>query len=69
MKVKVLRAFLIKGEAQKVGDEIDVSDALAAEMLQVGKIERVAPKPPVKGPMKSVGSALVAGSQKKELES
>lgn len=63
MKVKVLRAFLVKGEAQAVGAEIELPDRLAAELIHVGKVEPAAAgKPAAKAPMKSAASPLVAGA-------
>jgi hypothetical protein len=67
MKVKVLRAFLVKGEVQQVGKELDLADQFAVEMLQIGKVERVGAKPATApGPMKSEASPLVAGSKPKD---
>lgn len=69
MKCKVLRAFLIKGEVQQVGKELDLAEQFAAEMLQLGKVERVGGKPAAAGPMKSESSALVSGAKPKESKS
>lgn len=67
MKVKVLRAFLVRGEVQQVGKELDLADQFAVEMLQIGKVERVGNKPAAAaGPMKSEASALVSGAKPKD---
>lgn len=63
MKVKVVRAFLHKGEVQSVGTVLDLPDALAAELRQVGKVQPVSDKPAAaRGPMKAASSALVSGA-------
>jgi hypothetical protein len=64
-KVKVLRAFLIKGEVQAVSSLIEVSDNFALELIHMGKVERVDATPAKRGPMttKSAGQ-LVDGATK-----
>jgi len=42
VNVKVLRAICIGGEAQAVGKVLEVSPALAAELVANGKAEKVA---------------------------
>lgn len=68
MKVKVIRAFLVKGQAQPVGSEVELDDRFALEMLHVGKVQRAGDKPAGKraGPMTTPASGLVAGAPKKE---
>ena len=70
MKIKVLRAFLIKGERQEVGSEIETGDGFALELIHVGRAERVDKKSPArKGPMTTASSpALVAGAVTHEKE-
>ena len=47
VKVRVLRAFLIKGEVQKVGALIpEMPRALAAELRSLNKVEFVKDEPP-----------------------
>jgi hypothetical protein len=41
MRVKVLRAFCIRGERQEPGKEIEVADHLVVELVFLGKAERV----------------------------
>jgi hypothetical protein len=53
VKVRVLRAFLLQGKRIEIGKEIDVSKALAVDLVSVNKAEFVraaaaappAPKP------------------------
>lgn len=60
--VKVTRAFLIGGERQEVGSVVEVSDAFAAELVQVGKAEPVGTKPVGKrGPMTTDSAPALAG--------
>jgi len=68
MKVKVLRAFLVKGEAQPVGKVIDLPDAVAIELRFIGKVETVPDAKPAapRGPMKAAASALVSGATHSE---
>jgi hypothetical protein len=41
VKVRVLRAFLLKGKRIEIGKEIEVSKALAVELVSVNKAEFV----------------------------
>lgn len=70
MKVKVTRAFLVKGEAQAVGTEVDLPDQVARELLWIGKVEHVGqPQPPRRGPATTTtAGALVAGGAKEKKE-
>lgn len=65
MRVRVLRAFCIRGERQEPGVELDVVDIIAAELIAIGKAERVAGAPaPASGPMTTESAEpLVAGKQ------
>ena len=45
IKVRVLRAFLIKGEVQKVGASLDMPRALALELRSLNKVEFVKDEP------------------------
>lgn len=52
MKVKVIRAFLLKGERQEVGSVVEVKDSLAAELIHNLRAERVGDTPAAPpGPM------------------
>jgi hypothetical protein len=52
MRIKVLRAFLLRGEVQPVGSEIEVSDAFGREICFGNKAERVSGAPLAQpGPM------------------
>lgn len=44
VKVRVLRAFLLKTEPQKVGAELDLPRLLALELHGLNKVEFVQPK-------------------------
>lgn len=45
IRIKVLRAFLLGGKPQQVGDEVEVDAATAAELMSMNKAERVAASP------------------------
>lgn len=65
MRVRVTRAFLIKGERQEVGKELDVVDFVGGELISTGKAERVGASPPVSGPMTTESvPAVVEGKAK-----
>ena len=42
MKIKVVRAFLHRGERQDPGKTIEVTDMLGRELVNLGKAERAA---------------------------
>ena len=69
MKYKVLRAFLLGGQRQEVGSEIELTSRdLIGGLKHNGKIEAVTPsEEPNHGPMttESVGE-LVAGIKKQK---
>jgi hypothetical protein len=83
MKVKVLRAFLLRGEVQPVDAVIDVPDPFGIEMLFIGKVARVPGEPvervlapntaaqanPPKKPMTTANTPLVAGKTVKKEKS
>jgi hypothetical protein len=81
MKVKVLRAFLVGGEVQPIGAEIEVSAPFAAEMAFIGKVARIPGEAPVlaantaaqanppKKPMTTANTPLVAGKTVKKEKS
>lgn len=63
-KVRVLRAFLLRTDRQEVGKVIEISTALATELVGLNKVERVvesekaAPSAPTKAePTKSPATA------------
>lgn len=61
-KVKVIRAFLVKGERQEPGKVVEVSDALAAELIQQGRAEPAGEKSPAKrGPMSTASAPTLVG--------
>lgn len=51
VRVKVLRPFLMKGEPQPIGTVLEVDAALAGELLNASKAERVAPPVKEEAPM------------------
>jgi len=65
MKVRVLRAFLIKGGArQEPGSELELADSAALELIQMGKAAAVGPMPAAAGPMTTQStSGLVQGAK------
>jgi len=65
MKLRVLRAFLIKGGArQEPGSVLELADAWALELIQMGKAVAVGPVPAVTGPMTTEStSGLVKGAK------
>jgi hypothetical protein len=66
MRVKVLRAFFIRGERQELGTEIEVDDAFGREMISVQKAEPVSPIAAPVGPMTTESaSGIVAGRKRK----
>lgn len=70
MKVRVIRAFCVRGERQEPDTEIEVSELLARELLQMGRVERAdggaKPVPP-SGPMTTeTAAAVVSGKAPKE---
>ena len=66
-KVKVTRAFLLAGERQEVGKVVEVSDALAAELIQVGKAESAGDKPAGRrGPVTTTSAPALVGLTNKE---
>jgi len=65
MRVQVTRAFLIKGEVQEIGTVVEVSSALAAELVHNGKAIRLGDVPKA-GPMTTESaSELVSGARRK----
>ena len=65
MRVIVTRAFLVKGERQEVGSELDVADAFGYELIHAGKaaIAGAAPEAP-RGPLTTeTAPAVVAGAK------
>lgn len=62
MKLRVLRPFLVKGQRQEVGTELDTDDRiLASELCHFGKAERVDPVAE-RGPMTTeTASGAVSG--------
>jgi hypothetical protein len=74
MKVKVLRAFCIRGERQEIGAELDVADAFGRQLVQLGQAAPVTVAAPPKGvpkkppPMTTLtAGALVAGGKQQEI--
>jgi hypothetical protein len=66
-KVKVIRCFLIRGEAQAPGTVVEVGDGLAAELVQNGKAELAGDKPAAKrGPMTTTSAPALAGKVESE---
>ena len=63
MRVRVIRAFLIAGERQEIGSEIDVPKSLADEVIYLRKAARVADAPPAQPMTTQSAEALVPGSQ------
>jgi hypothetical protein len=62
MRVKVLRAFLIREEVQPLGSEIDVTDAFGRELIASNKALRVAGQPVEQsGPMTLQTAGALAG--------
>jgi hypothetical protein len=51
MKIRVLRAFLVKGERKEPGSLIDATEEFGREMVALGKAERAGEEPPAAGPM------------------
>lgn len=68
MRVRVLRAFCIRGERQEPGIELEVGDVTAVELVAIGKAERVAGEPaPASGPMTTESAdQLVSGKQSRK---
>lgn len=69
MKVKVTRAFLLKGVRQDVDKVIELDDRLARELVACNKVERAPDDKPAgkrAGPMTTPASALVAGAKPKD---
>lgn len=50
MRITVTRPFLLRAERQEVGTVLDLADALARELVYVGKAEPVVAVPPPAGP-------------------
>lgn len=50
MKVKVLRAFYIKGEPHAVGSVLDLDRPLVVELVALGKAEVIADAAPEQAP-------------------
>jgi hypothetical protein len=48
VKVRVLRAFLLKTEPQKVGKEMELPRLLALELHGLNKVEFIKPEPKAK---------------------
>ena len=69
MKFKIMRAFLIAGERQEAGSEIEISDRdLIGTLKSAGKIEAVEPEPVKAGPMTTENSGLVTKAKKSAKE-
>lgn len=68
MKIKVLRSFIFNGDPVSVGQELDVSDAFAAEIVGLNKAEKV-DKTAKAGPMSTkTAGAIVEGGEAAEAE-
>lgn len=66
MKIRVARAFLLRGERQEPGSTVEVDDALARELVMLNKAEALAPMPPASGPMTTqTAPGIVAGRKAK----
>jgi hypothetical protein len=69
MKYKVTRAFLLAGQRQEIGSEIDLTDRdLIGSLKSAGKIEPATPEPANTGPMTTENSGLVAKAKKTSKE-
>jgi hypothetical protein len=70
VKIKVMRAFLHKGERQEIGKMLEVSDGLGIELIFNGRAERVSAEGKAKSKTMSVASVpeLVTGVAKTEKE-
>jgi hypothetical protein len=63
--VEVLRPFLLEGARQEIGDLVEVSPGLAAELVGAAKARRVSAPAPT-GPLTTESAeALVAGRRRK----
>lgn len=65
MKVKVLRAFCIRGERQEPGKEIDVADAFGRELVFAGRAAPANAQAAAKakpGPMTTKTAAALTGA-------
>ena len=65
MEIRVIRAFLHKGERQEVGSVIEVHDGLAAELIHGNRAERAGDAPAASpGPMTTdAAPQLVSGAK------
>jgi hypothetical protein len=66
MRVTVLKAFLVRGERQEVGDEIDLDAPFAREMTSLQRVKPVSPIAAPVGPMTTESAdGIVAGRKRK----
>ena len=66
--VKVIRGFMLGMEQQKPGKVVEVSDALAAALVQSGAVEYAGDKPVKRGPMTTDSAPALAGKVANEKE-
>lgn len=67
MHVKVIKAFLLKGERQEPGTVLDLSRDLAMELITLQRVAPAEPLAPPTGPMTVESSeALVSGAPRKK---
>lgn len=67
MRYVVRSAFLIRGERQEIGSEVEINDrAIAAELVFIGRLEPVeAQAPAAPAPMTTQSApGIVAGSRR-----
>lgn len=65
MKIRVIRAFLIKGERQEVGSVVEVGDNFGSEMVYTGRAERADKAPAARsGPMSTATASELVDGQK-----